>query len=346
MSQTQFRALVVEEAEPKKYVRSIKTRSIDDLPAGDVLIKVHYSALNYKDALSSIGNKGVTRKFPHTPGIDAAGTVAESTDPAFSPGDEVIVTSYDLGMNTDGALAEYVRVPAAWVIKRPDNLSLKEAMMFGTAGLTAGLMMQALVNGGVKPEDGPVLVTGATGGVGSLAVAMLARAGYEVTAVTGKSDAADFLKSLGATAVVAREEIVETERPMLKEQWAGVIDVVGGDMLASAIKSTRYGGTVTCAGLVGSPELNTTVFPFILRGVSLVGIDSAECSMERRLQVWNKMASDWKPDCLEQLTTEITLDEVEERLMRSSTERVTDTTSSRLPRAKGARRTGAGVRLR
>ncbi|WP_428610162.1 YhdH/YhfP family quinone oxidoreductase [Sedimenticola sp.] len=314
MSDTQFRALVVEETEPKKYVSQVKTRSIDDLPDGDVLVRVHYSALNFKDALSSIGNKGVTRHYPHTPGIDAAGTVVASTDAQFAVGDEVIVTSYDLGMNTDGALAEYIRVPAAWVIKRPNSLSLKEAMMFGTAGLTAGLMMEALVNHSVTPASGAVLVTGATGGVGSLAVAMLSKAGYEVTAVTGKPEAADFLKSLGAKAVVSRESIIETERPMLKEQWAGVVDVVGGEMLASALKATRYGGTVTCAGLVGSPELHTTVFPFILRAVSLVGIDSAECPMAPRLAVWNKMASEWKPACLEELTTEITLDDVSERL--------------------------------
>lgn len=314
MSETQFRALVVEEAEPKKYVCSIKTRSVDQLPAGEVLVKVHYSALNYKDALSSIGNKGVTRNYPHTPGIDAAGIVTASEHSDFAVGDEVIVTSYDLGMNTDGALAEYIRVPAAWVIKRPQNLSLKEAMMFGTAGLTAGLMMDALVRNGVTTERGPVLVTGATGGVGSLAVAMLAKAGFSVTAVTGKADAADFLKSLGASEVVSREAIIETERPMLKEQWAGVIDVVGGDMLASAIKATRYGGVVTCAGLVGSPELHTTVFPFILRGVSLIGIDSAETVMAARVTAWNRMAGEWKPDCLEQLTTEITLDEVADRL--------------------------------
>lgn len=314
MSETQFRALVVEEAEPNRYVTHIRTRRIDELPAGEVLVKVHYSALNYKDALSSIGNKGVTRNYPHTPGIDAAGVVVASEQADFAVGEQVIVTSYDLGMNTDGALAEYIRVPAAWVIKRPQGLSLKAAMMFGTAGLTAALMMDALVRNGVTPEAGPVLVTGATGGVGSLAVAMLAKAGFSVTAVTGKVDAADFLQSLGANEVVDREAIIDTQRPMLKEQWAGVIDVVGGDMLASAIKATRYGGVVTCAGLVGSPELHTTVFPFILRGVSLIGVDSAEADMAERVTAWNRMASEWKPDCLDTLTTEITLDEVPEKL--------------------------------
>lgn len=315
MGNTQFRALYIEETEDKQFLRSIKTRSVDDLPDGDVLVRVRYSALNYKDALSSVGNKGVTRSYPHTPGIDAAGIVEASNSDEFAVGEEVIVTSYDLGMNTDGGLGQYIRVPAAWVIKRPAELSLKEAMMFGTAGLTAGLMINAMVNNGVKPEDGPILVTGATGGVGSLAVAILAKAGFQVTAVTGKPQAADFLKSLGATQVIGRDEVIDTKRPMLKELWAGVVDVVGGDMLASALKSTQYNGTVTCAGLVGTPELNTSVFPFILRNITLAGIDSAECPMAPRLQTWSKLANEWKPDQLETLTTEITLDQVEAQLM-------------------------------
>lgn len=314
MSETQFRALVVEEVEPKKFVSTIKTRSVDDLPAGEVLVRVHYSALNYKDALSSIGNRGVTRNYPHTPGVDASGVVAASDDPRFAVGDQVLVTSYDLGMNTDGGLGEYIRVPAAWVVKLPPRMSMKEAMMFGTAGLTAGLMIDVLVRNGVVPDRGPVLVTGATGGVGSLAVAILAKAGYQAAAVTGKAEAADFLKSLGASQVLSRESVIDTQRPLLKEQWAGVVDVVGGEMLASALKSTRYGGTVTCAGLVGSPELNTTVFPFILRAITLIGIDSAECPMPQRVAVWNRLADEWKPDCLEQLTTEITLEQVEAQL--------------------------------
>ena len=314
MSDTRFRALVVEETEPKKFVSSIKTRSLDDLPAGEVLVRVHYSALNYKDALSSIGNRGVTRNYPHTPGVDASGVVTASDDPRFVAGDEVLVTSYDLGMNTDGGLGEYIRVPAAWVVKLPAQLSMREAMMFGTAGLTAGLMIDVLLRNGLKPEQGPVLVTGATGGVGSLAVAILAQAGFEVAAVTGKAEATDFLKSLGAARVVSRESVINTERPLLKEQWAGVVDVVGGDMLASAIKATKYGGTITCAGLVGSPALNTSVFPFILRGLTLVGIDSAECAMPIRAAVWNKLADEWKPACLEALTSEITLEQVEAQL--------------------------------
>lgn len=314
MSETQFRALVVEEVEPKKFVSSIKSRKLEDLPVGEVLVRVHYSALNYKDALSSIGNRGVTRNYPHTPGVDASGVVTASDDPGFAVGEQVLVTSYDLGMNTDGGLGEYIRVPAAWVVKLPPRMSLKEAMMFGTAGLTAGLMIETLARNGVTPESGPILVTGATGGVGSLAVAILAKAGYQAAAVTGKPEAADFLKSLGASQVLSRESVIDTQRPLLKEQWAGVIDVVGGELLASALKATRYGGTVTSAGLVASPELNTTVFPFILRAITLVGIDSAECPMAQRVKVWNKLADEWKPDCLERLTTEISLEQVEAQL--------------------------------
>lgn len=314
MSDIQFKALVVEE-ENDTFVRNLKNRLVADLPEGDVLVRVKYSALNYKDALSSVGNKGVTRNFPHTPGIDAAGVVEASSHSDYSVGEEVIVTSYGLGMSTDGGLGQYIRVPADWVIKCPTGLSLQEAMMFGTAGLTAGLMINELVESGVKTEDGPVLVTGATGGVGSLAVSILAKMGYAVTAVTGKPEAADFLKSLGASEVVSREDVIETKRPMLKELWAGVVDVVGGDMLASALKATKYNGAVTCAGLVGSPELNTSVFPFILRNIRLIGIDSAECPMERRMKVWSKLANEWKPESLQMLTTEITLDEVEAKLM-------------------------------
>ncbi len=315
MGDIRFRALVVEESEEKKYLRSIRTRSVSELPEGEVLIRVQYSALNFKDALSAVGNRGVTRAFPHTPGIDAAGIVEASDNPGFSTGDEVIVTSYDLGMNTDGGLGQYIRVPAAWVIKRPSDLSMKQAMMFGTAGLTAGLMINAMINNGLQPEDGPVLVTGATGGVGSLAVAILSKAGFQVSAVTGKAEAADFLKSLGATDVISREQVIDTSRPMLKEQWAGVVDVVGGEMLASALKATKYNATVTCAGLVGSPEFSTTVFPFILRNVSLIGIDSAQFPMGPRLQVWAKLAHEWKPEQLEGLNTEIVLNAVEAQLM-------------------------------
>lgn len=311
----EFKALLVEQPEKKVFNRSIVTRSLDDLPEGELVVKVHYSSLNFKDALSAVGNPGVTRNFPHTPGIDAAGEVVSCADGAFQPGDKVIVTSYDLGMETDGGFGQMIRVPSKWALKLPEDLSLKESMMLGTAGLTAALSVQELVENGVKVEDGPVLVTGATGGVGSLAVAMLAKIGFSVTAVTGKLKEEGYLKGLGAKRVISRETLLTgNERPMLKTTWAGVVDCVGGDMLAAAIKSTKYGGAVTCCGLVGSADLNVSVFPFILRGVRLIGIDSAECPMPRRTSAWQKLAAEWKLDNLEGMVDEVTLDGLEEKI--------------------------------
>jgi len=310
-----FRAFWVEEKEPKKFVRSIIERRIDDLPAGDLLVRVHFSSLNYKDALSSIGNKGVTRKYPHTPGIDAVGEVVSCSDGAFAPGDSVLLTGYDLGMNTPGGFGQYVRVPSNWALALPVGLSEREAMVFGTAGLTAGLSVLALEGAGVMPGDGDILVTGATGGVGSLATAVLSRAGYKAVAATGKGAEHEFLRSLGAAEVISREAVTENaERPLLSERWAGVVDCVGGGMLAAALKATRYGGAVTCCGLVGSPELAINVFPFILRGVTLLGIDSVECSRERRSMVWQRLAGDWKPDVLSALASECTLDDLQEKI--------------------------------
>jgi putative YhdH/YhfP family quinone oxidoreductase len=308
-----FKAMIVEEQPEKKFTRTVGSRAISDLPEGPLLIKVHYSSLNYKDALSATGNRGVTRKFPHTPGIDAAGEVVKDTSGTFKPGDQVVVTGWDLGMNTPGGFGEYIRIPAEWAIALPAGLSLRDSMILGTAGLTAGLSVQALAEC-VSAEAGEILVTGATGGVGSVAVALLAKAGYQVVAVTGKADQADFLKSLGAGEVITREAIMENaDRPMMKERWAGAVDVVGGEMLAAILKSTSYGGTVTCCGLVGSPELPVNVFPFILRGVSLLGIDSVQCPTERRLTVWNKLAHEWKID-LEALVKEVTLEDVEDSI--------------------------------
>lgn len=310
-----FKALQIIESAEKQYTRAIVQRAIADLPAGDVLIKVHYSALNYKDALSSIGNKGVTKQFPHTPGIDAAGMVEASDSPAFKMGDEVIVTSYDLGMNTSGGLAEYISVPAKWIVKLPTGLSLKGAMIHGTAGLTAGLCINALINHGLKPEQGKVLVTGSTGGVGTLSIAILAKLGFEVVAVTGKPEAVDFLKQIGASEIVSREALDDQSgRPLLKSIYAGVIDTVGGNILATALKSLTYGGLAAICGLVASAELHTTVLPFILRGNTLFGIDSAECPMLLRESIWQKLASDWKPTDLTILAKEITLEEVPAQL--------------------------------
>ncbi len=309
-----FKAMVVEAGGDNTYLRQIKNRTVADLPDGDILIQVKYSSLNYKDALSASGNKGVTRKYPHTPGIDAAGTVADSAVDGFNPGDAVLVTGYDLGMNTSGGFGRYVRVPAEWVVNLPDGLTFKESMIYGTAGFTAGMGILFLTER-VTPRDGPILVTGATGGVGSLAVAILAKLGYTVAAVTGKTSEAAYLKGLGASQIIARAEAADTSgRPLLKSQWAGVLDTVGGEILASAVKATLPWGTVTCCGNVASPDLPLTVFPFILRGVRLIGIDSQNCPMDVRLKVWENLAGAWKVDGLHDLCKEISMEGLSENI--------------------------------
>jgi putative YhdH/YhfP family quinone oxidoreductase len=303
-----FKAMVVEENPDKTFRRNIQFRKIEDLPPGDVLIRVLYSSLNYKDALSSTGNRGVTRNYPHTPGIDAAGLVVSSSDSRFVEGAEVIVTSYDLGMNTAGGFGQYIRVPGDWIVPMPVGLDARESMMLGTAGFTAGMSVAALTRT-IRPEKGQILVTGATGGVGSLAVAILAKLGYSVAAVTGKADAGEYLTNIGAATILARKDVeADSARPLLKARWAGVIDTVGGGILASAIKATDMHGVVTCCGNVMSPELPINVFPFILRGVSLLGIDSQNCDMVHRREVWEKLGDDWKPESLASLCREVTLD--------------------------------------
>jgi acrylyl-CoA reductase (NADPH) len=309
-----YKALVVEESDKNLFVRKVKEKTINSLPPGDITVRVRYSSLNYKDALSATGNRGVTRTYPHTPGIDAAGTVEESSDGCFKPGDEVIVTSYDLGMNTSGGFGQYIRVPAGWVVNLPDKLTLKESMILGTAGFTAGMSVHRLT-AGVRPEDGEILVTGATGGVGSIAVGILSRLGYSVTAVSGKPDAEGLLKKLGVHEVIGRKEFIENSgRPILKARWAGAIDTVGGEMLATVIKSTGPLGVVTCCGNVASPELPINVFPFILRGVSLIGIDSQNCPMNLRREIWAKLAGIWKPYMLENMYDEVSLEELEGKI--------------------------------
>lgn len=316
MSANEFKCLVVSQ-EDDGYVRQVERRSVDTLPEGDVLIRVHYSSLNYKDALSATGHRGVTRRYPHTPGIDAAGVVEESFDERFAQGDEVIVTSYDLGANTPGGYGQYIRVPAAWVVPLPDGLTLRESMVYGTAGFTAAMSLHRLERHGVALGSGEILVTGATGGVGSLAVAILSRVGYTVVAATGKPERERFLLTLGADAVVPRDEVDdEGRRPLLAERWAGVVDTVGGNILATALKSTRSRGLVTCCGLVASADLNISVYPFILRGVSLQGIDSAECPMPERKYIWDKIAGPWKIDPTDDLVTERTLETLEPELQR------------------------------
>ena len=316
MSDSDYRCLVVSQ-ENDGYIRRVVRRSVDTLPEGDVLIRVHYSSLNYKDALSATGHLGVTRRYPHTPGIDAAGVVAESSDERFAQGDEVIVTSYDLGANTPGGYGQYIRVPSGWVVPLPQGLTLRESMVYGTAGFTAAMSLHRLERHDVAPGSGEILVTGATGGVGSMAVAILARVGHTVVAATGKPDRARFLLGLGADAVVPRNEVDdESGRPMLAERWAGVVDTAGGNILATALKSTRSRGLVTCCGLVASADLYISVYPFILRGVSLQGIDSAECPMPERKYLWEKIAGPWKIDATDDLVTERTLETLEPEFQR------------------------------
>ena len=303
-----YRALRIFE-EDNQYIRRIVELDTDDLPVGDVLIKVHYSSLNYKDALSSIGNKGVTRTYPHTPGIDAAGIVVNSAKGEFSEGNEVLVTGYDLGMNTDGGFGEYIRVPAEWVVKKPKNLSLKESMVYGTAGFTSALSVYELIKE-VSPTNGEILVIGAGGGVGSHSVKFLSKLGYNVVAVVNDQNGGEYATSIGAKDWILREKMDDTTgKPLLKQRWAGVIDTVGGNPLSTAIRTLKYGGAVTtCGNIAGGDIPNANVYPFILRGIKLIGIDSVQCPMEKRQKVWDILAEDWKGKDLEKGIKEVNLE--------------------------------------
>lgn len=306
-----MKAYIVEKLEDKKFQSGLKEIDIPTIGGNEVLIKATYSSLNYKDALSSVGNPGVTRNFPHVTGIDVAGVVEKSNSDKFSIGEKVLVTGYDFGMNTDGGHQEFVKVPDSWVVKIPDNITDKEIMTYGTAGLTAALSVNELLNNGIT--EGNILVTGATGGVGSIAISILHKLGFNTTAISGKEDKIPFLKDLGASEVILRGDFdVENKRPMGSEKFDGVIDTVGGNILAEALKIVRYDGVVTCCGLTSSFALNTNVFPFILRGVRLIGIDSVECKIEKKIAAWEKIASDFKIENLAQLTNEISLDEIKD----------------------------------
>ncbi|MFL2982819.1 MAG: YhdH/YhfP family quinone oxidoreductase [Candidatus Neomarinimicrobiota bacterium] len=272
----------------------IKKRSINDLPQGNLLIKVEYSSLNYKDALSASGITGVTKHYPHTPGIDAAGVVMKSNDNDFPLGTCVIVTGFDMGMNTSGGFSEYIRVPSKWAIKCPSNLTTKEAMLIGTAGLTAGLSITSICDT-IILKNSEVIVSGATGGVGSIGVNLLSNLGAKVTAITGKINKKKNLMDLGASCVVERNDFIKsTKLPLSKGIYNAALDVVGGEILSSIIASMKYNGIITATGNVSSPKFETTVFPFILRANSLIGIDSANCPIEKRKKVWEHFASDWK----------------------------------------------------
>lgn len=290
---------------------SIVTLSRDRLPVGDVTIQVAYSSLNYKDALAYQGHRGIVKKLPHIPGIDAAGIVIDSSSELYRVGDHVLVTGYDLGQGHWGAWSELIRVPAEWIVPLPNSLSPREAMIYGTAGFTAAQSVMALQRNDVSPAMGEVVVTGATGGVGSLAVRLLSHQGYEVVAVTGKADQHDALLACGAKRVIGRTEIADdSTRPLLSATWAGAIDTVGGPILQSLLRSTRYGGCVTACGLVAGAELSMTVYPFLLRGVSLCGIASGDCPMAKRRQIWELLAGDWKPENLNSLVTESKLEQL------------------------------------
>ena len=308
-----MKAFLVEKIGDKEFTADVKEVAIPKCGENEIVIKVTYSSLNYKDALSSVGNPGVTRNFPHITGIDVAGTVYESTSSIFKVGERVLVTGYDMGMNTNGGHAEFVKIPADWVARIPDAITDKEIMTFGTAGLTAALSVNELMDNGVKPESGSILVTGATGGVGSIAVSILSKIGCTGVAISGKEEKTDYLKRIGASEVILRDTFnEEAKKPMMGEKYAGVVDTVGGEVLANALKYIKYDGVATCCGLTSSHELNTNVFPFILRGVRLIGIDSVECKLEKKQAAWEKIASKWKISTLNSITNEITLNEVKD----------------------------------
>lgn len=306
----EFKALVSSEID-KKFISEVKTRKIEDLPEGKVLIKVNFSSLNYKDALSASGNKGVSRNFPHTPGIDAAGIVEFSEVDRFKKGDEVIVTGYDLGMNTSGGFSQFIRVPEEWVVLKPAEISLSESMALGTAGLTAGLCVRKLLNHGIKPEMGKVFVTGATGGVGIVAMMLLSKLGFEVTAITGKMDSKELLMEYGASEVASRQDFDQKLlSPLQKSIFVGGVDAVGGDVLSNLLCSTSQRAAIACCGMVNGTDLNTSIFPFILRGVTLYGVDSAETELSIKEEVWSNFSNDWKLNELENNIKEIGLSDL------------------------------------
>lgn len=306
-----FKAFMVNKNE-QDFSAEVKTIQLEDLPEGDVLIKVAYSSVNFKDGLASIPNGKIVRSYPFIPGIDLAGTVVRSDDSRFNEGDEVIATSYEIGVSHYGGYSEYARIPGDWIVPLPEGLTLKEAMVFGTAGFTAALSVHRLEENGLTTEKGKVLVTGATGGVGSVAVAMLAKRGYHVVASTGKESEHEYLRKIGATDIISREELVgEKIKPLDKQLWAAAVDPVGGKTLSAILSKLEYNGSVAVSGLTGGTDVPATVFPFILRGINLLGIDSVYCPMETRKLLWQRMATDLKPEgLLETIKNEVSLEEL------------------------------------
>ncbi len=319
MEKNTFRAYRVFEEPEGRFSRRVVNRSLDELPDHEALVRVAYSALNYKDGLSALGHKGITRHYPHTPGIDSAGVVEEDRSGRFQAGDPVIVAGFDLGMNTDGGFGEYIRVPSEWIMPLPEGLTLRQSMVYGATGFTAGLSVHRLLAAGQKPEQGPVLVTGAAGGVGSVAVLILKKLGFKVIAATSSiDDSKDFVSKLGADEHIDKTVTDDTStKPLRRPRWAGAVDVVGGNVLATILKACDYGGNVTACGNIFSDELHTTVYPFILNAVSLLGVDAQKCPWQLRKTIWNQLAGQWQVD-LSGLVQEMTLDELDpaiERLM-------------------------------
>ncbi len=314
---TEFKAFYIDQSDGKTNA-GIKTISIDALPSSDVLIKVHYSSVNYKDGMVSTPGNPMVKEYPIIPGIDLAGIVVQSKDDRFKEGDAVIATSYEIGVSHHGGYSEYASIPGEWVIPLPDELTLEEAMIYGTAGFTAALSIHKLEKNGLVPSEGPVLVTGATGGVGSMAVAMLTKRGYEVEASTGSIEHKDYLFDLGAVSVVSREDVYDGKlRALGKQRWAAAVDPVGGEPLASLLSQLHYNGAAAVSGLTAGTDVPTQVYPFILRGINLLGVDSVYCPMETRKEVWNRLASDLKiSDTFDRIKEVISLEQVPETLTK------------------------------
>lgn len=304
-----FPCYMVRKDEAGQVSAAVESLTLDELPPDEVLIEIAYSSLNYKDALATQGNPGVVRNFPHIPGIDCAGTVVESRSPLYKTGAEVLVTGYELGAGHWGGYSRFMRVPADWIVPLPSGLTLRDTMIYGTAGFTAAQCVSAIVDRGIKPERGPVVVTGATGGVGSIAVAILAKLGYEVAAVTGKQGERTWLQRLGAAKILRREDVLDTtDRPLLAARWAAAVDTVGGKPLTTILRSLDHRGCVAACGLVAGTDLPLTIYPFILRGVTLSGIDSAKCPRPQRLEMWQKLAGPWRVEVLDDIVEVATLD--------------------------------------
>jgi len=319
----QFRCYLVTKDADGRVTGQIANRPLEELPEGEVLIRVAYSSLNYKDALGATGHLGVNRRFPNIPGVDAAGVVARSGVYEFVPGDPVVVTGFDMGMNRWGGWAEYIRVPQDWIVRLPRGMSLHESMILGSAGFTAGLCADALQKHAVAPDRGEVLVTGASGGVGSLAVALLAKLGYRVVASTGKAAAHELLRKLGACEILSREAVDDRSgKPLLSGRWAGAIDTVGGNTLSTILRTMRHDGCVASVGLTGGSDLPITVYPFILRAVVLAGIDAAWCPLPIRHQTWARLADPWRLDCLPSIAQTVSLDALPSQIEEILTGRI------------------------